>query len=195
MVKIQPFPYSIPRMLPWLFKKKIIQPLQSASRTNLLVRLYIYLSTVNPKAIPRKVAMAIPKMPARIPGTTKELHPLAVAIPQAVVGPPTFALDAISSNLRSKRKSFPKPSITARWTAIWTRANKKILGAVLITFHMLPLAPTTVKNTCYPQQERNRTSHFKHGKFTTKIISIWQISALLTHPGNWNINWSCKAEN
>ena len=75
---------------------------------------YINLSTVNPKAIPTKVAMAMPKMPARIPGTTKELHPLAVAIPQAVVGPPTFALDAKSSNLRSKRKSFPRPRITAR---------------------------------------------------------------------------------
>lgn len=48
------------------------------------------LRTINPKPMPRKVAIKIPKMPARIPGTTKELHPLAVAIPHAVVGPPIW---------------------------------------------------------------------------------------------------------
>lgn len=57
---------------------------------------YMYLRTKTPKAIPMKVAIEMPKMPARIPGTTKELQPLAVAIPQAVVGPPTLALEAIS---------------------------------------------------------------------------------------------------
>lgn len=40
--------------------------------------------------------MAIPKMPARMPGTTNELPALAVAIPHAVLGPPTVAFDAIS---------------------------------------------------------------------------------------------------
>lgn len=106
------------------------------------------LRTVCPKAIPRKVAIAMPKIPARIPGTTKEIHPLAVAIPQAVVGPPTFAFDAISNSFSSSRSSFPTPSITARWTAIWINANRNILGAVLRTFDMLPpLAPMNVKNT------------------------------------------------
>ena len=33
-------------------------------------------------------------MPAKIPGTTKLLHSLAVAIPNAVVGPPMLAFDA-----------------------------------------------------------------------------------------------------
>lgn len=108
------------------------------------------LRTASPKAIPRKVATAIPKIPARIPGTTKEIHPFAVAIPQAVVGPPTFAFDAMSNCFNSTRSSFPTPSITARWTAIWIKANRKILGAVLRTFDMLPpLAPMNVKNTYY----------------------------------------------
>lgn len=64
--------------------------------------------------MPRKVAMAIPNMPARMPGITKELQPFAVAIPHAVVGPPTLAFDAKSNNLKSKRNSFPNPRITAR---------------------------------------------------------------------------------
>jgi len=108
----------------------------------------MYLRTLHPNAMPRKVAMAIPKIPARIPGTTMELHPLVVAIPQAVVGPPTLALDAISNDFRSKPSSFPNPRVRARWTAIWMRQNKNILGAVLMTFQMFPLAPTTVKKTC-----------------------------------------------
>lgn len=67
-----------------------------------------------PKAAPRKVAMEMPKIPARIEGTISEFHPFAVAIPPAVVGPPTFAFDANRSSFRSKRNSFPKPRITAR---------------------------------------------------------------------------------
>lgn len=107
----------------------------------------MYLSTATPKPMPRNVAIAIPKIPARILGTTKVFHPLAVAIPQAVVGPPTLALDAKSSSFKSKRSNLPTPRITAKWTDTWIRANRKILGAVFMTFHMLPLVPTTVKNT------------------------------------------------
>lgn len=76
--------------------------------------LYIFFSTVNPNPIPRKVAMAMPKMPARIPGIIMEYHSFAVAIPQAVVGPPTLAFDAISNNFKSKRNSLPNPRITTR---------------------------------------------------------------------------------
>ncbi|CAA6669828.1 unnamed protein product [Spirodela intermedia] len=75
--------------------------------------------------------MDIPKIPAKIAGTIRELHPLAVAIPQAVVGPPTLALEA-----------------NTRWTTNCTKANAKTPGVVFITFHMLPFAPTTAKNTC-----------------------------------------------
>ena len=114
---------------------------------------YMYFKTFTPNAMPRKVAMAIPKMPARMPGTTIELHPFAVAIPQAVVGPPTLAFDAKSNSFRSKRKSFPNPRITARWTAICTRANIKILGAVFMTFQIFPLAPITAKNTCFSRKK------------------------------------------
>lgn len=109
---------------------------------------YICLRNVNPKPMPRKVAIAIPKMLARIAGTINEPHPLAVAIPHAVVGPPILAFDAKSNSFKSKRNSFPSPRITARWTVTWTRANTKMLGAVLMTFHTLPLAPTAAKNTC-----------------------------------------------
>lgn len=97
--------------------------------------------------MPRKVAIAIPKMPARIPGTIKEVQPLAVAIPQAVVGPPTLAFDAIRSNFCSNPSSLPSPRIMARCTAIWTEANAKMPGVVLITFQILPFAPTTAKKT------------------------------------------------
>lgn len=97
--------------------------------------------------MPRKVAMAIPKTPARIAGTVRELQPLVVAIPQAVVGPPTLALEAINSSLLLNLSSFPTPRTTARCTANWTRTNAKIPGVVLMTFEMLPLAPTTVKKT------------------------------------------------
>lgn len=119
---------------------------------------YMYLRTASPNAMPMKVAIAMPKMPARIPGTIIEFHSLAVAIPQAVVGPPTLAFDAISNNFRSNPNSFPNPRITARWTAIWIRAKKKILGAVLMTLHMFPLAPTTAKNTCISQTVANKKS-------------------------------------
>lgn len=74
------------------------------------------LRIINPKPMPRKVAIAIPKMPARIAGTTKGLQPLAVAIPHAVVGPPILAFEARSKSFRSMLNSFPNPRITARWT-------------------------------------------------------------------------------
>jgi len=103
--------------------------------------------TKEPNPIPRKVAMAIPKMPARIAGTVRDHHPLVVAIPQAVVGPPTFALEAIRSNFWSSPSSLPNPRIRARCTDNWMKANAKMPGVVLMTFEMLPVAPTTVKNT------------------------------------------------
>lgn len=74
--------------------------------------------TVPPNARPRNVAMAIPKMPARMPGTMRDAHPFAVAIPHAVVGPPTLAFDAISNNFKSNRKILPSPRIIARWIDI-----------------------------------------------------------------------------
>lgn len=78
---------------------------------------YILFKTNAPNPIPRKVATAIPKIPARIPGTINEVQPLAVAIPQAVVGPPTFAFEAISNNFFSKPRIFPIPKMMARCTA------------------------------------------------------------------------------
>lgn len=72
------------------------------------------LSTNNPKLMPNNVATETPNIPTRIPGTTKDPHPLAVAIPHAVVGPPMLALDANSNSFRSNRKSFPNPRTTRR---------------------------------------------------------------------------------
>ena len=112
--------------------------------------------TNTPKAIPRKVAMAIPKMPTRIPGTIKEVQPFVVAIPQAVVGPPTFAFDAISSSFSSIPISFPAPRITSRCTVICTNANTNMPGVVLMTLLMLPLAPITAKNTYNIVKEEGR---------------------------------------
>ena len=137
----------------------------------------MYFSTVTPNAMPRKVAMAIPKMPARIPGITIDGHSFAVAIPQAVVGPPTFALEAMSSSLRSNRNSLPNPRMTTRWTAIWMRENMKMLGAVLMTLHMFPLAPTTVKNNCKTSCLKNKlvqvNSTFNEVKYAR--LALWQV--------------------
>ena len=75
---------------------------------------HILLRTVTPKMIPRKVAMAMPKMPARMDGTRSVLQPLAVAIPPAVVGPPTFAFDARRISRISNFINFPIPIIIVR---------------------------------------------------------------------------------
>lgn len=55
-------------------------------------------------------------MPTRMPGTTKLPHPLAVAIPHAVVGPPMLAFEASSNSFLSILNNLPSPSITARCT-------------------------------------------------------------------------------
>lgn len=109
---------------------------------------YMRLRTNAPKPIPRNVAIEIPNIPTRIPGTTIDSHPLALAIPQAVVGPPILAFDAISNGFSSNWNSFPNPRSTIKWIVTWINANIKMLGAVWMTFHTLPPAPTTEKNTC-----------------------------------------------
>ena len=143
--------------------------------------------TLTPNTMPRKVAMAIPKMPARMPGTTIELHPFAVAIPHAVVGPPIFAFDAKSKSFKSKRKSFPNPSITTRWTAICTRENIKILGAVIMTFRMLPLAPITTKNTCWSRKQvaKNKSLPEKFNHLSQKLMLLsefWNPTKFVNSP-------------
>ena len=55
------------------------------------------LPILNHKGVALTVATAYPNTPTRIAGTTNDLHPLALAIPAAVVGPPTFALLASNS--------------------------------------------------------------------------------------------------
>ncbi|KAI9159686.1 hypothetical protein LWI28_000931 [Acer negundo] len=62
--------------------------------------------------MPRKVAMAIPKMPARIVGTTREPQPLAVAMVHAVVGPPMLAFDARSNSFKSSNLNYSKQENT-----------------------------------------------------------------------------------
>lgn len=76
------------------------------------------LRTIRPNAMLRNVAIEMPKMPARMPGTTRDLQPLAVAIPHAVVGPPTLALEAMSSSFLSNFSSFPTPRMIMRWITI-----------------------------------------------------------------------------
>lgn len=54
------------------------------------------LRTITPKAIP-------------MPGTTRDSQPFALAIPQAVVGPPILALDAKSISFKSKLNKLSQP--------------------------------------------------------------------------------------
>lgn len=75
---------------------------------------HIYFKTATPKPIERNVAMDIPNMPARIPGTINVFQPFVVAIPQAVVGPPTFAFEASNNSFGSNPRIFPIPKMTAR---------------------------------------------------------------------------------
>lgn len=78
---------------------------------------YIHLRTKIPKPMPWNVAKEIPYIPTRISGTIKELHPLAVAIPHAVVGPPTFwHLTLKVRALGQIPSSFPNPRVTTSWT-------------------------------------------------------------------------------
>ena len=113
---------------------------------------HICFKTVIPKKIEMNVATATPNMPTRIPGTTKDFQPLAVANPAAVVGPPTFALDAISNCFFSKPSNLPTPRMSKRWIAIWTKQKTNRYGAVSITLEMLAFAPTTTKNTWIPEE-------------------------------------------
>ena len=113
---------------------------------------HICFKTVIPKKIEMNVATATPNMPTRIPGTTKDFQPLAVANPAAVVGPPTFALDAINNCFSSKPRNLPTPRMSKRWIAIWTKQNTNRYGAVSITLEMLAFAPTTTKNTWIPEE-------------------------------------------
>lgn len=50
-----------------------------------------------PTAVAIMVPMAYPRLPVSMPGFTMCVHPLAAAIAAAVAGPPTFALDEVSS--------------------------------------------------------------------------------------------------
>ncbi|PKU82063.1 hypothetical protein MA16_Dca004080 [Dendrobium catenatum] len=56
-----------------------------------------------------KVAMAIPKTPAKIPGIISEFHPSAFAIPQAVLcRPSTISIRCYEQSLFLKSKEFSK---------------------------------------------------------------------------------------
>lgn len=126
----------------------------------------MFLRTKKPNPIPMNVAIEIPKIPASTPGTTKELHPLAVAIAHAVVGPPTLAFEPISNNFLSIPRNFPIPRVIERWTMTWTKANKNISGAFVIASEMFPLAPTTEKKTysygsTYKEQNNQNQSYYR----------------------------------
>lgn len=96
----------------------------------------------------RNVAVAYPKTPTNIVGTSRDLHPLAAAMPAPVVGPPTLAFEARSNSLRSKDMRRPIPRMRARCTAIWMKENRNRDGALLATCATLPAAPTAAKKTC-----------------------------------------------
>lgn len=147
---------------------------------------HILLNTVRPKAIPKNVAMAIPKMPTRIEGTSKVLHPLAVAIPPAVVGPPTLAFDASKISRISNLNNLPTPMIMPRWTAIWAKLKKNNAGAVLITLCTLPFAPTVAKKICTNPHFRSLFWWIPHKKYSTPFVCAdWPIPVVEKPPIYW----------
>lgn len=84
--------------------------------------------------------------PISILGTMLLFHPFAAAIPAAVVGPPTLALDAKRSVRLGQR--WPTHKIIPKCTNTCTKAKINNAGAERTTWLMLPLAPTDAKNIC-----------------------------------------------
>ena len=69
-------------------------------------------------------------------------------MPAAVVGPPTFALDAINRSFRDMKRILPISKVNATWVASWMKMKRKREGADWMTEETLPVAPTVAKNTC-----------------------------------------------
>ena len=61
-----------------------------------------------------QVEIATPTMLSRILGPSRDLQPLKVATPAAVVIPPTFAFDATNNLLVSKPRNLPIPRTNIR---------------------------------------------------------------------------------
>ena len=106
----------------------------------------------------------------RMLGTTLLLHPFAAAMPAAVVGPPTLALEARRSVRRGHR--CPTNSSRPRCTNTCTRANMNSAGAELSTWLMLPLAPTAAKNICTQRFPHRQGNSEYSGLFSGSLLEI-----------------------
>ena len=100
-----------------------------------------------PKNMQGMLLLNFRKYPQEFHELSKNPNLCLLPFPDVVVGPPMLAFDAKSSSLKSKLSTFPGPRITTWCIVTWIKANSKMEGATLITFHMLPLAPNTTKNT------------------------------------------------
>jgi hypothetical protein len=95
---------------------------------------------------PTTVAIAYPNTPVSSAGSTSSLHLLLLAIAAAVVGPPTFALDANTTSLSGMWNSRPRPRVTQKCTVICIHVCWNRLGPNRATVGMWPIAPVTAKN-------------------------------------------------
>ena len=99
----------------------------------------------SPNAMPMNVAIAYPRTPTSIPGTTKEDHFSEAAIAAAVVGPPTFALLAIRASERRNFNNFAANNKNAKCVRTCVALKKNRDGAVESMSDILPEAPTVAK--------------------------------------------------
>lgn len=75
---------------------------------------------------------------------------MLAAIAAAVVGPPTFALEASTTSLKGKRSARPSPTATAKCTPTCRAECAKREGASRATIPMSPIAPVAAKKNCTP---------------------------------------------
>lgn len=68
-----------------------------------------------PMASPIPLAIAYPKLPVSMAGWIMSCQPLEVAMAAAVAGPPTLALDAMSTAFMGSRSSLPPARQIPRW--------------------------------------------------------------------------------
>src|SRR5699024_4758415 len=80
-------------------------------------------------------------------GTIKFVHPLAIAIAAAVVGPPKFAFETSKDSSSVNLNIFPKIKVIIMFAKAMINTNKNNKGAVLLITTSEAGTPITTKNT------------------------------------------------
>src|SRR5699024_1843952 len=78
-------------------------------------------------------------------GTIKFVHPLAIAIAAAVVGPPKFAFETSKDSSNVNLNIFPKIKVIIMFAKAMINTNKNNKGAVLIITTSEEGTPITTK--------------------------------------------------